>query len=60
MLQAIREEVNDCQHEALSMENITDTVTEQIGKLTHIDEECTELFRELVKKMMEQMGKKAD
>ncbi|MEE0873601.1 MAG: hypothetical protein UIH27_09085 [Ruminococcus sp.] len=49
MLQAIREEVNDCQHEALSMENITDTVTEQIGKLTHIDEECTELFRELVK-----------
>ena len=56
MLQAIREEVNDCQHEALSIDNISDAVAEQIGRFAPMDEESTILFRELMKKMMEQSG----
>lgn len=59
MLQAIREEVKGCEHEPLSMDDISDAVAEQIGQIAPMDEDCTELFRELMMKMMEQSGKEA-
>lgn len=54
MLQAIREEVKGCEHEPLSMDDISDAVAEQIGQIAPMDEESKELFMNLMKNMIQQ------
>ena len=45
------------QQEPLSMDDVTAMIAEQIGKLLPMDEETTEHFQQLAKKMIEQAEK---
>ena len=42
------------------MDDVTDRIAGQIGQLTLMDEESAGLFRQSMKKMMEQTGKETD
>ncbi len=42
------------------MDDVTDILAGQIGQLAPMDEEAADLFRQLMKQMMEQTGKEAD
>ncbi len=57
MLQTMQEAIKDHEQEPLSMDDVTDRIAEQIGQLAPMDEESADLFRQLMKKMMEQAGK---
>lgn len=56
----MQEAVKDHVQEPLSVEDMTDMLTEQIGQFAPMDEEATDLFRQLMKKMMEQTGKETN
>ncbi len=60
MLQTMQEAVKDHVQEPLSMDDVTDILAGQIGQLAPMDEEAADLFRQLMKQMMEQTGKEAD
>lgn len=45
------------QQELLSMDDVTAMIAGQIGKFLPMDEETVEQFRQLAKRMMEQVGK---
>ncbi len=60
MLQTMQEAVKDHAQEPLSIDDVTDMLAGQIGQVAPMDEESAELFRQLMKKMMEQTGKEAD
>ncbi len=57
MLQTSREAVKDHAQEPLSMDDVTDMIAGQIGQFAPMDEESADLFRQLMKKMMEQSAK---
>ena len=56
ILQTMQEAVKDHVQEPLSMDDVTDMLVGQIGQFAPMDEETTDLFRQLMKKMMEQAG----
>ena len=49
--------MKDHQQELLSMDDVTAMIAGQIGKFLPMDEETAEQFRQLAKRMMEQVGK---
>ena len=49
--------MKDHQQELLSMDDVTAMIAGQIWKFLPMDEETTEQFRQLAKRMMEQVGK---
>ena len=57
MFQTMQEIMKDHQQELLSMDDVAAMIAGQIGQLLPMDEETTELFQQLAKKMMEQAGK---
>ena len=57
MFQTMQETMKDHQQEPLSMDDVTAMIAEQIGKLLPMDEETTEQFQQLAKKMIEQAEK---
>lgn len=57
MPQTMQEAVRDHVQEPLSMDDVTDMLAEQIGQFAPMDEESADLFRQLIKQMMEQTGK---
>lgn len=57
MFQTMQETMKDHQQEQLSMDDVTAMIAEQIGKLLPMDEETTEQFQQLAKKMIEQAEK---
>lgn len=57
MFQTMQETMKDHQQELLSMDDVTAMIAGQIGKFLPMDEETTEQFRQLAKRMMEQVGK---
>ena len=60
ILQTMQEAVKDHEQEPLSMNDVTDMLVGQIGQFAPMDEETTDLFRQLMKKMMEQAGKETN
>ena len=56
MLQTMRDTLAEKQQEPVSMDDVAGMVAGQIGKIIPMDEETTEQFRQLAKKMMEQAG----
>ena len=60
ILQTMQEAVKDHEQEPLSMDDVTDMLVGQIGQFAPMDEETTDLFRQLMKKMMEQAGKETN
>ena len=57
MFQTMQETMKDHQQELLSMDDVTAMIVGQIGKFLPMDEETAEQFRQLAKRMMEQVGK---
>ena len=57
MFQTMQETMKDHQQELLSMDDVTVMIAGQIGKFLPMDEETAEQFRQLAKRMMEQVGK---
>ena len=57
MFQTMQETMKDHQQEPLSMDDVTAMIAGQIGKFLPMDEETAEQFRQLAKRMMEQVGK---
>lgn len=57
MFQTMQETMKDHQQELLSMDDVTAMIAGQIGKFLPMDEETAEQFRQLAKRMMEQVGK---
>ena len=57
ILPTMQEAVKDHVQKPLSMDDVTDRIVEQIGQLASMDEESAGLFRQLMKKMIEQTGK---
>ena len=57
MFQTMQETMKDHQQELLSMDDVTAMIVGQIGKFLPMDEETVEQFRQLAKRMMEQVGK---
>ena len=57
MFQTMQEIMKDHQQELLSMDDVAAMIAGQIGQLLPMDEETTEQFQQLAKKMMEQAGK---
>ncbi len=57
MFQTMQETMKDHQQELLSMDDVTAMIAGQIGKFLPMDEEMAEQFRQLAKRMMEQVGK---
>ena len=60
ILQTMQEAVKGHVQEPLSMDDVTDILAGQIGQIAPMDEESADLFRQLMKKMMEQTGKEMD
>ena len=60
ILQTMQEAVKDHEQEPLSMNDVTDMLVGQIGQFAPMDEETTDLFRQLMKKMMEQASKETN
>lgn len=58
MLQTMQEAIKDHKQEPLSMDDVTDMIARQIDQLVPMDEEATEQFRQLAKKMVEQAGER--
>ena len=56
MLQSIKSAVLEQKQELHTMDDVTALITEQIRKVMPLDEEMSEQFRQLAKKMMEQAG----
>lgn len=56
MFQTMQETMKDHQQELLSMDDVTAMIAGQIGKFLPMDEETAEQFRQLAKRMMEQVG----
>lgn len=54
---AMFQTMKDHQQELLSMDDVTAMIAGQIGKFLPMDEETAEQFRQLAKRMMEQVGK---
>lgn len=57
MFQTMQETMKDHQQEPLPMDDVTAMIAEQIGKLLPMDEETTERFQKLAKKMIKQVEK---
>lgn len=57
ILPTMQEAVKDHVQKPLSMDDVTDRIAEQIGQLAPMDEGSAGLFRQLMKKMIEQTGK---
>ena len=57
MFQTMQETMKDHQQELLSMDDVTAMIVGQIGKFLPIDDETTEQFQQLAKKMIELAGK---
>lgn len=57
MFRTMQETMKDHQQELLSMDDVTAMIAGQIGKFLPMDEEMAEQFRQLAKRMMEQVGK---
>ena len=57
IFQTMLEIMKDHQQELLSMDDVAAMIAGQIGQLLPMDEETTEQFQQLAKKMMEQAGK---
>ena len=57
MFQTMQETMKDHQQELLSMDDVTAMIAGQIGKFLPMDEETAEQFRQLAKRMIEQVGK---
>ncbi|WP_302953202.1 helix-turn-helix domain-containing protein [[Clostridium] scindens] len=57
MLQNIQNAAQEQQQELHTIDDVTALVTEQIGKVMPLDEETSEHFQQLMKKMIEQTGK---
>ena len=57
MFQTMQETMKDHQQELLSMDDVTAMIAGQIGKFLPMDGETAEQFRQLAKRMMEQVGK---
>ena len=57
MFQTMQETMKDHQQELLPMDDVTAMIAGQIGKFLPMDEETAEQFRQLAKRMMEQVGK---
>ena len=57
MFQTMQETMKDHQQELLSMDDVTAMIAGQIGKFLPMDEETAGQFRQLAKRMMEQVGK---
>ena len=60
MIQAMWEKVKEHEQEPPSLDDMADITAKLVGKVTPMNEETTDLFRQLAKKMMEQAGKKMD
>lgn len=57
MFQTMQGTMKDHQQELFSMDDVTAMIAGQIGKFLPMDEETAEQFRQLAKRMMEQVGK---
>ena len=57
MFQTMQEAVKDHRQEPLSMEDVTAMIAGQAGQPLTMDEGSSDRFRQLMKKMVEQMGK---
>ena len=60
MIQAMWEDVKEHEQEWLSIDGLADIAARQVGKVTPMDEETTDMFRRLAKKMMKQAGRGTD
>ena len=56
MLQTMRNTLAEQQQEPVTMDDVAGMVAGQLGQIVPMDEETTEQFRQLAKKMMEQVG----
>ena len=57
MFQTMQEAMKNHQQEPLSMDDVTAMIAGRVGQLLPMDEETAEQFRQLAKRMMEQVGK---
>ena len=57
MLQTMRDTLAEQQQEPVTMDDVAGMVAGQLGQLVPMDEETAEQFRQLAKRMMEQVGK---
>lgn len=57
MLQAMREEVKTCEHRHISMDYVTDMITQRLKQITPLDEESAQMFQQLMMKIINQQGK---
>ena len=57
MFQTMQDALAEQKQEPLSMDDVTAMIAGQIGQLLPMDEETAEQFRQLAKRMMEQVGK---
>ena len=57
MFQTMQETMKDHQRELLSMDDVTAMIAGQIGQFLSMDEETTEQFQQLAKKMIKQVEK---
>ena len=54
MFQAMRDTMAEQKQNPLSIDDVTAMIAGQIGQLAPMDEETSDLFQQLAKKMMEQ------
>ena len=57
MFQAMRDALAEQKQKPLSIDDITAMIAGQIGQLAPMDKETADLFQQLAKKMIEQVGK---
>lgn len=57
MFQAMRDALAEQKQKPLSIDDVTAMIAGQIGQLAPMDEETSDLFQKLAKKMLEQSGK---
>lgn len=57
MFQTMQDALAEQKQNPLSVDDITAMIAGQVGQFAPMDEEATNLFPQLVKKMIEQIGK---
>ena len=58
MFQAMRDALAEQKQKPLSIDDVTMMIAGQIGQLAPMDKETANLFQQLAKKMIENVGKK--
>ena len=56
MFQTMQNALTEQKQKTLTVDDVTEMIAGQVGQLAPMDEETTELFRQLAKKMMKQSG----